>query len=811
MKKILLLSCGLIAASTLLFGANLRLAKDSEALADIVIDDNPTAVERTAASELKEHLDIACSANFKIVSHNKRDKNKPAIFVGDSTSSRKILNCQDFEKLEYDSIKIKNDGKNIALCGHPQRGSLYAVYTFLEDEVGVRWWSKNERFIPQKSSLEIGELDISYAPTFKLREALYKVAFDGVFAARLKQNGATLTRMNFDRPIISPEYGGCQNLILFKGRGSSFHSHYEIIPPKKYFKDHPEWFSLIKGKRKFNHSQLCLTNEEMAKEYIKNVKELLRNNPLATSIQVSQNDWRNPCECQKCKAIDDENDSHAGTNIYFANKVAEAIETEFPNVYIDTFAYQYTRKAPKKIKPRKNVLVRLCTIECSFSQPLENSTASQNKSFVSDMKDWAKLTKNLFVWDYVTNFRSFMSPHPNMRVLAPNLRFFGENSASGVFEQGDAFCSTGDFVLLRNWVISHLMWNPYADAEKLFDDFLFGYYGKEVGGIFKEYLNVIDDSAKKSGIFIGCFNENLHEWLDAETFNKASKLLDKATEIADKLESSNPKKFTGLQKKVRRERLSFDHITIVNYSAMKRNAQKRGVEILLPKNPQALLKKLIADWKELGTETWVEFSTPKDFENYQKELEEHLKLQLKILESEKNAKAILQKIEKNKKLFDGEKLAFYPCDIEKYTRKSRTFTFSLADIIEDKKSSTGYASAIPLSQDKQRIQIKLNLLDFDADEKSDNIRIRVFANVRADINNIDAKENAFHFKLSEFWKTITSKSVKVEEIDQAKYSTIELCNVKIPKTDFPINISLLRNASKNINDVYIEKIFVKQN
>ena len=197
----------------------------------------------------------------------------------------------------------------------------------------------------------------------------------------------------------------------------------------------------------------------MAAEYLKNVKKLLRENPLATSIQVSQNDWSNPCRCTKCAAIDNENGSHAGTNIYFANKIAEGIESEFPNVHIDTFAYQYTRKTPSKIRPRKNVLVRLCTIECSILRPLDSGNPL-NEAFVRDMKEWAKITKNLFIWDYVTNFRSYMMPCPNLNALAPNLRFFAENSAAGVFEQGDAFCSAGDFVLMRNWVISHLMWNP---------------------------------------------------------------------------------------------------------------------------------------------------------------------------------------------------------------------------------------------------------------------------------------------------------------------------------------------------------------
>jgi hypothetical protein len=37
------------------------------------------------------------------------------------------------------------------------------------------------------------------------------------------------------------------------------------------------------------------------------------------------------------------------------NKVAEAVEKEFPDVLVESLAYQYTRKPPKTIKPRDNV------------------------------------------------------------------------------------------------------------------------------------------------------------------------------------------------------------------------------------------------------------------------------------------------------------------------------------------------------------------------------------------------------------------------------------------------------------------------
>ncbi len=791
MKYVSTLGIALLSLAGTAF-ADVKLSENSRALAQIVLPDKPAVVEKTAARELKEHLDAMTGGDFKIVAFSERDNSAASIFVGDSPATREISGVSDFRKLGYDAIAMKSDGgKNIALCGHPERGTLYAVYTFLEDFGGVRWWSKDETHIPRKPDFSVGKFDVSYAPVFKLREALYKVGFDGVFASRLRQNGATLTRMNFDRPVIAPEYGGCQSMVLFKGRGSAFHSHFEIIPPKVYFEKHPEWFSLIDGRRTWKNAQLCLTNDEMAAEYLKNVKKLLRENPLATSVQVSQNDWSNPCQCPKCAAIDKENGSRAGTNIYFANKIAEGIESEFPDVHIDTFAYQYTRKAPLKVRPRKNVLVRLCTIECSFLRPLDSGNPL-NKAFVRDMKEWAKITKNLFIWDYITNFRSYMMPCPNLNVLAPNLRFFAENSAAGVFEQGDAFCSAGDFVLMRNWVVSHLMWNPYADEKKLFAEFLNGYYGEEVGAIFGKYIDTLQTAADRTDISLGCFFEYVPAWFDARTYNTAAKLLDEAVAAAKKLESENPEKYAGLLRKVRRERLSFDHMTVAFYHQLKSRAARDGEKINLPEDPEAALEKLVAQWRDLRVETWREFTTPAQFAAYQDNLRAGLK---KVLELEKIAQNIAP-----------QKGVFRLADIKKTNAK--TYCDSVADTVADSAARGGWASVVPPSGSGEQIKFELDAKDLDfgnADEKT----VSFYATLRADANALKPETTIGAFVVRILWHNLLKTPIKTGEIAGANFAEIKLGELKIARHQLPITVVFASSFKADKARIYLESFRVR--
>ena len=186
------------------------------------------------------------------------------IFVGDTAKAPK----KDYK---FDEILIKIDGGNLILAGHEKRGCPYAVYSFLQDAVGVRWWTPEDTLIPKKPTLVVADdLAVSYAPQMISREMYHRSAQPTVFSARMKGNG-----------FLTPEYGGAVRIINF------VHSFYKYLPPEKYFEAHPDWYSEIDGKRKHEHAQLCLTNEDMTRELIKNVLEALRNFPTCSSSR-----WR---------------------------------------------------------------------------------------------------------------------------------------------------------------------------------------------------------------------------------------------------------------------------------------------------------------------------------------------------------------------------------------------------------------------------------------------------------------------------------------------------------------------------------------
>ena len=525
------------------------IAQDGRAKTVIIVATDAIEPERHAADELADFLRQITGAKFEIQTPPADGKSR--ILVGPQAAKLAEANFST-DNLGSDGIVIRTVGDDLILAGGRPRGTLYAVYTFLEEHVGCRWWSSKVSTIPVKPTLEFDTLNIRYVPPLEYRETFWFDAFDGDWAVRNKSNG------NSER--LDEKRGGKHTYEGF------VHTFFPLIPPDKYFKDHPEWFSEIDGKRVHERAQLCLTNDEMRTELVKNLKERLRNNPAATIASVSQNDWHGNCQCSKCAAIEKEEGSPAGLMLRFVNAVAEDIEDEFPNVAISTLAYQYTRKPPKITKPRHNVIVRLCSIECSFSKPLSDE---RNKKFRDDIVGWSKICNRLYIWDYTTNFRHYIMPHPNLRILGPNVKFFVDHNVKGIFEQG-AYTSNGaEMAELRAWVLAKLLWDPTLDGQELIDEFIAGYYGPG-GPHIKEYLDITHDAVEASGDHLGCFSPHTAKFLSFETLSKGWEQL----KAAENAVSENPE----LLFRVRVAQLPIMYTFIMRWDDMRKACESEGTD-----------------------------------------------------------------------------------------------------------------------------------------------------------------------------------------------------------------------------------------
>ena len=428
-------------------------------------------------------------------------------------------------------FSIRVHEKEAALAAHSLRGAMYAAYAFLEDFLGCRFLSADVDTLPNAPELALGEKD--YAPAFLYRELYWRGALDGDFALKMRLNSA--------RAAISDEKGGRVRFFNYS------HTFEQLVPPETYFDAHPEYFSLVNGKRQKEKSQLCLTNEDVFRLCLDGVRRWMREHPDERIFSVAQNDWYGFCECEQCRAVDEREGSHAGTMLAFVNRIADAIYEEFPQNYIHTFAYLYTRTAPKTLRPRRNVIVRLCSIESCFSHPMRDCEAAiaqidveagaartfktGERLFREDLTAWGNITPNLFIWDYTTNYANYLQPFPNLHVLADNLRLMKENGVCGVFEQGNyAPGETSAFAGLKIYLLSHLLWTPDADVERLVDDYVTGWFGAAAAPI-REYLRLMENAAQTAHMSI--FDAPDAAYLPDEVIAEGRKLMQNALALCE--------------------------------------------------------------------------------------------------------------------------------------------------------------------------------------------------------------------------------------------------------------------------------------
>ena len=371
-----------------------------------------------------------------------------------------------------ETFSYRSYGQDILIYGGKQRGSMYGVMAFLENEFGCRWYTPLVSVIPKRKEYKFSSFDHSGAPGIRVRNDFYFEAFDSIWAARNRMNGAMSLRQ---------QPGGIESYW-------SVHTFYPLVPPSEFYDDHPEYYSLINNKRIYKDAQLCLTNPDVLKILTERVIKQMREYPEYLIYDVSQNDRDNPCQCDNCQAIVKKEGSESGVIIWFVNQVAEAVEKEFPDKFIGTLAYKYTRKPCKTIRPRHNVVVRLCSIECCFSHSIES--CPRNQSFLQDLKGWSAIAQNLYIWDYVVYFQHYIMPYPNMLVLQPNIKTFQENNAIGIMEQAAYESRGGEFAELRSYLISRLLWNPDANVDDVINDFMYGYYGR-AGKYVREYFDFL--------------------------------------------------------------------------------------------------------------------------------------------------------------------------------------------------------------------------------------------------------------------------------------------------------------------------------
>ena len=451
------------------------IAENFDSNYQIIIPVDPTPTTKYAAKELKKY--IAKVSGAYIAEFVDTRKEKPEEIVLGYTS-RGGYTEEEREELGDEGFIIRTVGEKIFIIG-ARRGVLYGVYEFLEKYCGIRFYTRDFEKIPQTETLYIPNIKCDkQIPKFSYRNSCWYSQNTPDISVKRKCNGGHCKEGKFTEEMGESEeyYGGFCHTIAALAEMPSI------------------W------------EQPCLTDEKTYETVLKNVRKILEEYPQAKIVSITQNDGTNgQCKCEKCKAINDAEGSEAGTNIWFVNKIAEALEEEYPDVLFDTFAYTYTRIPPKTIKPRHNVVVRLCTINSCFRHPIAEcgetpGYAATGGTMKEYTEKWSEISEHLAVWDYCTNFTNIPVIFPNIRALRKDARFFADNNVVSIFDQGSIATPNGEFGELKGYLNAKLLWNPYMSEEEYnghITEFCNDYYGPGAKGIL-DFIDLIHDTSEDS-------------------------------------------------------------------------------------------------------------------------------------------------------------------------------------------------------------------------------------------------------------------------------------------------------------------------
>jgi len=479
-----------------------------------ILYDASVATDKTAAEFLAETLnEITGGENFSAETGVPTGQNE--FLIGQ-------VSGENIDGLGDEGYLIKPVGDNAVAIAGGRRGAIYGVHRFLEKYFDCRWYAHDFIVIPPNPEAKHAEIkEESYVPPLEYRETDWISPRDVPYSVANRLNGNSYR-------IVPEEQGGN---FGYCNAGFPAHSMLnEFLKPAQHAGEHPEWYTWKDGKAR----QLCLTNPEVLAQMKLEVGEQIARGNGQPIVTVTQDDNQDYCQCAECKRVDAEEGSHAGTMIRFVNEIAK----EFPDMLIDTFAYQYTRTPPKLTKPLDNVIIRLCSIECCFAHPLDDPKCSFNAAFANDIKGWKAISNHLYIWDYTTNYGHYNCYFPNFGVLQRNIQFFVANNVKGVYEEGNhqAVECDSEFAGLRSYLLARLMWDPGIDYDAEMNGFLKAYYG-EGWQYLRAFIDLTTANAgtKRPHRKLGIFNRPTDKDLLNMGINKiryADALWEKAIELA---------------------------------------------------------------------------------------------------------------------------------------------------------------------------------------------------------------------------------------------------------------------------------------
>lgn len=357
---------------------------------------------------------------------------------------------------------------------------------------------------------------------------------------------------------LNPDYPGIAGLDNFDDSwGIWGHNLHKVLG-----KDLKSFYATVDKKR--YGEQFCFSSEEMYKRIESYIIDNYGEKKTSRFV-IAPNDDPMACTCPTCSKWGNTSRSATPAVTQLINRLAK----RFPNHLFFTTSYLSTQKMPD-VELAPNVGVIISAIDLPLR--LINLKGTQEKQFAQRLKQWGKVTRQIYVWDYISNFDDYLTPFPILKIARERLAFFRDYSVNGIFLNGSGY----DYSSLddaKTFVLSALLIHPGLPVEELLQKYIEQEYPHAKDILYPYYCNLERriKPGKRLNMYAGV-QEAEKEFLSAEEFNG---FYEELSTLTDRAKGEERKKLHRLRTALSFTRLELGRIHSYHpYGYATRNGEK---------------------------------------------------------------------------------------------------------------------------------------------------------------------------------------------------------------------------------------------
>ncbi len=539
--------------------APLTLVEKGASLAPIIVFSNAPPMTRKAADELAAYIEKVGGVKPQVIEGLPNPVPERAIWVGYQPKLKELFPKTDFDFKNPEEILIACDGKNLVIAGRdrwdPQHlvgkdrskkptvflqqeyGTVNAVYTFIQDDLDVRWLWPGEtgEDIIRKEKIAFAPFEYRYHPQIRLRGAILCQSVLGDNRT-VSFDWGRLQRMNLDSSNTG-HWGS-----TFEGGFSSWWDRFHVTHPE-YFAFQPDGTRSGSG----YYTKICQSTPAVWDQWLDDVAKQLEEDPTMTMFYAGINDGSTSghCICEKCRAWDvpeakkrlltwqglcQEYVALSDRDVRFANILARKLRQRYPDkdYYVTIIGYGPIRPAPLKNKPDANVIMLhvsnwFAGLGDSDPDSLDNEKASQQ------FADWAATGVKIFYRPNLPGEGGLYKMLPDVPFgrAMETFRYLAEHNCTGISLDtiNESWTTQGPLYYL----MAHLAWNPFQDGYAIMDDYYRRGFGPAAGQL-KAYWTLLEETRNRM------VDDKLTfpQAYNAAFYKRAASLLDEADAVVAK-------------------------------------------------------------------------------------------------------------------------------------------------------------------------------------------------------------------------------------------------------------------------------------